>query len=146
MLERIESPENVLAFRAVGKVEKTDYENTLDPAVTEMIERRDEIRFVYVLGDDFDGVSAISQNALITVQVGDGAGGRARVDVPLVEGNIAGLGPELGDVDRMFVFGAHDDRQIDLLIAKSQFGRLAHRGIPFSHGAHRNLSSPGFSP
>jgi hypothetical protein len=57
MLERIESPENVVAFRAVGKVEKADYEETLDPAVAEMIDSRDEIRFVYVLGDDFDGYS-----------------------------------------------------------------------------------------
>jgi hypothetical protein len=58
MLERIDSPENVLAVRAVGKVEKTDYENTLDPAIAEMIQHRDEVRFVYVLGEDFDGYSA----------------------------------------------------------------------------------------
>ena len=57
MLERVESPENVRAVRAVGKVEKADYENTLDPAVAEMIKAQDEVRFVYVLGDDFDGYS-----------------------------------------------------------------------------------------
>ena len=57
MLERIESPDNVLAFRAVGKVEKADYDKTLEPAVEAMIESRDEVRLVYVLGDEFDGYS-----------------------------------------------------------------------------------------
>lgn len=65
MLERIESPEGVLAIRAVGRVEKADYENTLDPAIAEMIATRNEVRFVYVLGDDFDGYSlpAVFQDA-----------------------------------------------------------------------------------
>jgi stage II sporulation SpoAA-like protein len=30
----------------------------LNPAIESMIETRDEVRFVYVLGDDFDGYSA----------------------------------------------------------------------------------------
>jgi hypothetical protein len=33
MLEPIASPENVLAFRAVGKIEKADYDDVLEPAV-----------------------------------------------------------------------------------------------------------------
>jgi hypothetical protein len=57
VLERIESPESVLAFRAVGKVEKADYEQVLEPAIEAMIAARDAVRFVYVLGDDFDGYS-----------------------------------------------------------------------------------------
>lgn len=54
MLEAIESPANVVAFRAVGTVERSDYENVLVPAVTALVEQHDEIRFVYVLGEDFD--------------------------------------------------------------------------------------------
>jgi hypothetical protein len=54
MLESIESPANVVAFRAVGTVERSDYESVLAPAVAELVEQHDEIRFVYVLGDDFD--------------------------------------------------------------------------------------------
>ncbi len=58
MLQRIESPDNVLAFRAVGKVEKADYETRLDPAVEAMIAEQGEVRFVYVLGDEFDAYTA----------------------------------------------------------------------------------------
>jgi hypothetical protein len=57
MLERLASPENVLAFRAVGKVEASDYDYTLDPAVGDMLKSQDELRFVYVLGEDFEGYS-----------------------------------------------------------------------------------------
>jgi len=55
MLERIESSENVLAFRAGGRIEKSDYEEVLEPAVHRMLEERGELRFVYVLGDGFEG-------------------------------------------------------------------------------------------
>jgi hypothetical protein len=55
MLQRIESPETVLAFRAVGKIETSDYDTVLEPAVHSMLDARDELRFVYVLGDEFEG-------------------------------------------------------------------------------------------
>jgi hypothetical protein len=58
VLERIEAPDTVVAFRAVGKIEKSDYHDVLEPAVEAMIADRDEIRFVYVLGDDFDEYTA----------------------------------------------------------------------------------------
>jgi len=57
MLEKIDAPENVLAFRALGKIDKTDYETVLDPAIEKMIEQRGEIRLVYVLDEMFDGYS-----------------------------------------------------------------------------------------
>jgi SpoIIAA-like len=57
MLERIESPDGVLAFRAIGKIEKDDYDKVLEPAVEDMISRSGEVRLVYVLGDEFDGYS-----------------------------------------------------------------------------------------
>jgi len=58
MLQRIESPDTVLAYRAVGKVEKSDYETVLKPGVEAMIAANDEVRFVYVIGDDFDAYTA----------------------------------------------------------------------------------------
>lgn len=58
MLQRIDAPDNVLAFRAVGKIEKSDYDAVLDPAVEAMIADKGEVRFVYVLGDEFDAYSA----------------------------------------------------------------------------------------
>jgi hypothetical protein len=54
MLQRIESPDTVLAYRAVGKIEKDDYETVLSPAVEAMIAENGQVRFVYVLGDEFD--------------------------------------------------------------------------------------------
>jgi hypothetical protein len=57
MLEKLDSPENVLAFRAVGTIEKDDYETVLDPAVHAMLDERDELRLVYVLGEAFEGYS-----------------------------------------------------------------------------------------
>jgi SpoIIAA-like len=57
VLERIEGPDAVLVLRAVGKVEKSDYESVLEPAAEAMIADRGEVRFVYVLGDDFEGYS-----------------------------------------------------------------------------------------
>jgi hypothetical protein len=58
MLQRIESPESVLAYRAVGKVDRSDYETVLEPALAAMVADKGEVRFVYVLGDDFDAYTA----------------------------------------------------------------------------------------
>jgi SpoIIAA-like len=58
MLERLESPDTVLAFRAVGKIDAVDYERVLQPAVQEMVDTLGELRLVYVLGDEFDGYTA----------------------------------------------------------------------------------------
>ncbi|HET7488488.1 MAG TPA: STAS/SEC14 domain-containing protein [Acidimicrobiales bacterium] len=58
MLERIESPEGVLAFRAVGKVTEEDYRDVLTPAVQALIAERGEVRLLYVLGDEFEGYAS----------------------------------------------------------------------------------------
>ena len=58
MLQRIDAPPTVLAFRAVGTIAASDYEDVLAPAVEQMIADRDEVRIVYVLGDEFEGYSA----------------------------------------------------------------------------------------
>jgi hypothetical protein len=48
-------PENVLGVEAVGKVTDEDYEQVLTPAVQEHRAAHGEVRFVYVLGEEFDG-------------------------------------------------------------------------------------------
>ena len=58
MLERIECPDGVLGFKAVGKIEKSDYDNVLEPAVRAILDERVELRFVYVVGDEFEGYAA----------------------------------------------------------------------------------------
>lgn len=58
MLQRIEAPGTVLAVKAVGKVETSDYATVLEPAVESMIAEQGKVRFVYVLGEEFDAYTA----------------------------------------------------------------------------------------
>ncbi len=44
MLEKIDSPEGVVALKAVGKLEKKDYDSVLLPALRAMIDGPGEIR------------------------------------------------------------------------------------------------------
>ncbi len=48
-------PDNVLGVEASGKVTDDDYETVLVPAVQERIDGGGKIRFLYVLGEEFDG-------------------------------------------------------------------------------------------
>lgn len=50
-------PGNVLGVEASGKVTDDDYERVLVPAIRERLDTSDKIRFVYVLGDEFEGWS-----------------------------------------------------------------------------------------
>ena len=51
-------PANVLGVEAGGRVTDQDYEDVLVPAVREKRAAHDRLRFLYVLGDDFDGWDA----------------------------------------------------------------------------------------
>ena len=59
MLEKISDvPGSVLGFRASGELTGDDYRNVLVPAVEAALQSRDELRLLYVLGDDVTGFSA----------------------------------------------------------------------------------------
>ncbi len=59
MLERMQGlPDNVLGVEAKGKVTGTDYESLLIPAVEEILERHGRMRFLYLLGNEFEGFDA----------------------------------------------------------------------------------------
>ena len=59
MLEPIQNaPANVLALRAVGKIEDGDYKSVLIPAVELQIKTFGKVRLVYELGSEFEGFSA----------------------------------------------------------------------------------------
>ncbi|MGB0120546.1 MAG: STAS/SEC14 domain-containing protein [Solirubrobacterales bacterium] len=51
-------PDDTLGFEAKGKVTGGDYEDEMVPAVEAALEGRDQIRFLYVLGEEFEGFSA----------------------------------------------------------------------------------------
>jgi hypothetical protein len=50
-------PPNVVAIEAVGHVEATDYQDVLEPAVAAALENGKKVRFLYLLGPEFDGLS-----------------------------------------------------------------------------------------
>jgi hypothetical protein len=49
-------PENVLGFKAAGTVTAKDYETVIIPAVEKMFAERDKVRFLYYLGDEYEGL------------------------------------------------------------------------------------------
>lgn len=54
MIEAIPNlPENVLGFTAKGTVTADDYESVIMPAVEAMFSRREKVRFLYCLGEEF---------------------------------------------------------------------------------------------
>lgn len=58
MIERLEDmPAGVIGFRASGKLTREDYTDAMMPTLREAAESG-EMRLVYVLGPDFDGLEA----------------------------------------------------------------------------------------
>lgn len=53
-----DTPENVLAVRASGKVTAEDYDHTLVPALEQRLQTRERIRMFYELGPETTGFSA----------------------------------------------------------------------------------------
>lgn len=59
MLEHIQSAHgNLLAIRAVGRITDTDYKTVLIPEIELRIKEDGKVRFVYVLGPEFEGYGA----------------------------------------------------------------------------------------
>lgn len=59
MIEAIETPNSdIFAFEAVGTLTKEDYEKIIKPALETAYKSGRKIRFLYVLGDRFDGFSS----------------------------------------------------------------------------------------
>lgn len=68
MLKRIDGlPDGVIGFEAVGKVEASDYEDALDPAVEAAVAAHGRVRFLFVLGHEYEGYApgAIWQDATV---------------------------------------------------------------------------------
>jgi hypothetical protein len=51
-------PDDVVGIEAVGRIETSDYETVLDPAVEAALQGHEKIRLLYVLGEEFEGYSA----------------------------------------------------------------------------------------
>ena len=58
MLRRIiDLPDNVLGIEASGKVTADDYQSVLVPALEDKLRKIKKVRFLYLLGEGFDGFS-----------------------------------------------------------------------------------------
>jgi hypothetical protein len=51
-------PDNVLGFRAIGRITSEDYETVLIPAVEAKLAENKKVRLLYCLGEDFEGFEA----------------------------------------------------------------------------------------
>lgn len=51
-------PDNVLGLAASGEIEDDDYEDTVIPAVEELLQRHDTARILYLLDEDFERFEA----------------------------------------------------------------------------------------
>ena len=61
MIERIEGlPGNILGFEAIGTVNDSDYENVIIPAVEYTVKTFGKVRFLYIIGDKYEGYSPMA--------------------------------------------------------------------------------------
>jgi hypothetical protein len=58
MIQLIQSPDNVAAFRAVGEITKKDYEEVVVPTVEALVAKTDELNFLLELDTDLTNFSA----------------------------------------------------------------------------------------
>ena len=88
-------------------------------AVDQQVGRLDEVG---LLGELFDAVAAVAQDALLAVDEGDLGLAGAGVGVAVVESDVAGVVTQLADIDPAFAFGADDDGEDDFLVVQFERG------------------------
>ena len=80
-----------------------------------------------LLGQLVDGITAVVQDTLFAIEEGDGAGGGARVLVPVVQRDVAAHIAQLADVDGLLAFATDIDREFVRLAIQNDLRLLAHR-------------------
>ena len=80
------------------------------------------------LGQHLDRVATVAEDSLLAIEERDRARRRSGVDEALVEGDQPRLGPQFGDVDRPFPFGAHDHGQVAAAAVELQRGGAVSLG------------------
>ncbi|WP_433831433.1 STAS/SEC14 domain-containing protein [Flavobacterium anhuiense] len=70
MIQRIDAPANVAAFRAIGEVTADDYKNILVPAVTELVNKIEEINFLFLIDTEIKNFTAAAwmEDALMGIK------------------------------------------------------------------------------
>ncbi len=83
-----------------------------------------------VLGQLLDRDAAIAQDTLVAVDVGDGGLAGTGVAIPVVQGDVARAVAQRADVERQFVFGSLDGREIMKLSIQFDAARMAMAWAP----------------
>lgn len=67
MIHILDSPDNVVAFRAIGEITKDDYKTVIEPAVDKLVRHIDEINFLFLIDTEIENFTAAAwmQDALI---------------------------------------------------------------------------------
>ena len=100
----------------MGEFSVSSWENRLrcaggrQLAVDDQVGRLDEGG---VLGQLLDRIAAVAEDAGLAVDEGDGALAGAGVAVALVVGDVAGVGAQIADIDRLLALRADDDGKVD---------------------------------
>ncbi len=71
-----------------------------------------------MLGDIFNRITTVAQDARVTIKVRDRARRATGVHVAFVERDVSGLFEKAGDVQAVFVFRSHHNRQFNLFPSK----------------------------
>ncbi|MDA6069952.1 STAS/SEC14 domain-containing protein [Flavobacterium sp. AC] len=58
MIQVLNAPKNVVAFRALGEVTANDYKTIIAPAVKNLVEQIDEINFLFLIDTDLENFTA----------------------------------------------------------------------------------------
>lgn len=58
MIQLISSPDNVVAFRATGEITQDDYKTVVFPTVEKLIDRIDEINFLFLIDTEIKNFTA----------------------------------------------------------------------------------------
>jgi hypothetical protein len=90
-------------------------------SVDQQVADLDEVRLLREL---FDRVSAVAQDAGVTVDVSDGALRRGRVDEAFVEGRVSGLGEQRTQRDAIGALRGRNDVEVKLATGVGQGGLL----------------------
>ena len=67
MIQIINAPDNVVAFRAMGEITKDDYKTVVEPAVQKLVDQINEINFLFLIDTEIENFTAAAwiQDAML---------------------------------------------------------------------------------
>ncbi len=145
MRQRREEPLEVLVQKGVPTDLLVELPQLVGRGQLAVDEQPRDLEICAVLRQLLDRIAAVTQHALVTVDVGDRRLGRRGVHEAVVESRVAGLAGEGGEVHARRAVGAPQQRELGGRITDREGGLLL-LGARVAHGASsRFLVVPGVS-